>query len=995
MTAISWTSGINGAWTDATRWSPGQVPISFDDVTVSEAGNYTISLSGSQAANTLTFDAPGASLSELGDLSVTGAFDMEAGTVLLRGVNAFGSVAISGGALRLDNVNALGGANLNVTGGELTAWANLSLTNSLSMGGASIVTIDALTGDTLDLANGAWVLAGASAPTIQFGSTSRRGTVVWNSVGGANILNPGTYAVDVAGGTLRGDGNGLGYLLANGATTTVAAGATIDLAGAYTPVDYLQGGGEIIDSAVNGTLIPASLVLINGGDFSGVISGAIAVEVAALTTFTGANTYTGGTGIDAGHQLILAGNGGVTGGVDDQGFLIDEDTSGAFTPGVISGPGVLDMYGTGVLVLNSANSFTGGANILAGTVQVGNAAGLGAGAVFVDSAEIIGTAIETFGEAITLRSSVTLAASTGATLTLGGPSSSLDLITTGGPFTLTIGDSAHRGVVVLAPSSLTIDETKATHVEVAYGTLRAGIEYDLSFATDFTVLAGATLDAGGFNLMTPNLSCAGTIPNSAPTAANLETSGASSVSGVIKGDLYVQVFSGKLTLSGANNYSRGTEITASGTLQRGAGGATGSIGGAIADDGALEIDETGAVALSGLISGAGALTQAGNGATTLRAANTYTGGTTVEKGELIVANATGLGQGLVDLKSGSRLIADVNLTLPSTLTIDSGATLAAKSGFTLATSASQPWTVNAFSGFLTFGSSTATGTVVWNTPAGYAFGGVGSFAVNIAAGTLQAGDDSFFVLTDADINHAVTSTTIGANGTLDAAGHGLAITNLRGSGVIEDTGAATTLNFGGGAFSGKIDGDLTPYLSGIVTLTGGLGTFTASLTIYSGSRLTLSGASAHNYTLANNTTAVTIVTLAAGASETGTLHGFVTSDKLDLAGVLFASASKSFAFNAIASSGGKLIVTDGTHSETVTLAGDYTGATFTLSSDGHGGTDVTVAGAVAAVRQVSPASSPQALVSAMAGLAGPSGLGLSPSRTPIRGGEVALLYARA
>jgi hypothetical protein len=70
-----------------------------------------------------------------------------------------------------------------------------------------------------------------------------------------------------------------------------------------------------------------------------------------------------------------------------------------------------------------------------------------------------------------------------------------------------------------------------------------------------------------------------------------------------------------------------------------------------------------------------------------------------------------------------------------------------------------------------------------------------------------------------------------------------------------------------------------------------------------------------------------------------------------------------------------LTVTDGTHTAKITLVGDYTGSTFTVSSDGHGGTkvvDPTVA--VAPPWRIGPEPLfPHPLVAAMAGFGGASG----------------------
>ena len=55
-------------------------------------------------------------------------------------------------------------------------------------------------------------------------------------------------------------------------------------------------------------------------------------------------------------------------------------------------------------------------------------------------------------------------------------------------------------------------------------------------------------------------------------------------------------------------------------------------------------NSSGAVIVSGVISGTGSLTQAGSGTTILTGANTYTGGTTIASGTLQIGDGGTTGQ---------------------------------------------------------------------------------------------------------------------------------------------------------------------------------------------------------------------------------------------------------------------------------------------------------------------------------------------------------------
>jgi autotransporter-associated beta strand protein len=77
----------------------------------------------------------------------------------------------------------------------------------------------------------------------------------------------------------------------------------------------------------------------------------------------------------------------------------------------------------------------------------------------------------------------------------------------------------------------------------------------------------------------------------------------------------------------------------------------------------LEISQSGTSSFSGIISGSGSVRKSGAGALTLQGANSYTGGTTVDAGKLVVyapSNATltsSIGTGLLKLNNGSTLSA--------------------------------------------------------------------------------------------------------------------------------------------------------------------------------------------------------------------------------------------------------------------------------------------------------------------------------------------------
>jgi hypothetical protein len=106
------------------------------------------------------------------------------------------------------------------------------------------------------------------------------------------------------------------------------------------------------------------------------------------------------------------------------------------------------------------------------------------------------------------------------------------------------------------------------------------------------------------------------------------------------------------------------------------------------------------------------------------------------------------------------------------------------------------------------------------------------------------------------------------------------------------------------------------------------------------------------------------LSLANSKAFTGKISGFSATggDALDLRDVAFGPADKlSFAGT---TAGGVLTITDGTHTAHVKLVGDYLNEAFKMVQDGHGGTKILGAGALAAPHQ--------GLVSAMASFGAPS-----------------------
>jgi hypothetical protein len=248
-------------------------------------------------------------------------------------------------------------------------------------------------------------------------------------------------------------------------------------------------------------------------------------------------------------------------------------------------------------------------------------------------------------------------------------------------------------------------------------------------------------------------------------------------------------------------------------------------------------------------------------------------------------------------------------------------------------------------------------------------GGTGTNTLAVSGGGTVTMGTSITAVTKVALNDAgVTGTTFTANAT-----SGLAITGGAGTdtitlgaakqsvaagtgttlvkGVIADAGdlvttAGTTtfeLTTGGTGTLNAGDGGITVKLDAATNLGLGTAAFITAMGAAAGKdTLTAGGA---NQTLESLGGSDTLVGSAAfGDTFLGTAAGFTGdviknfggSDVIDFTDIM-AATFKALTYTGTATSG-KLVVTDGSHSGSVTLAGSYTKASFVVGTDAHGGT---------------------------------------------------------
>ncbi|KAB2721109.1 autotransporter outer membrane beta-barrel domain-containing protein [Brucella intermedia] len=289
----------------------------------------------------------------------------------------------------------------------------------------------------------------------------------------------------------------------------------------------------------------------------------------------------------------------------------------------------------GTLVLSGANTYTSGTAINGGTLQISADVNLGAigGALSLDGGTLRNTASIVSSRIVTINAAGGTF-DTLADLTLNGTIGGAGALTKTGAATVVLaGANAYQGGTIINDGTVQVSDN------TNLGTASGGLTLDdgtLHTTGTFAAARNVTLKAGGGTFETDNLTTL-TLANAIGGVGALTKDGA-----------------GTLVLSAANNYAGGTTIE-KGTLQLGAGGATGSIVGDVTNNSNLAFNRSDVYTFAGMISGSGGVEQIGSGVTILTADNTYAGATNVREGTLLVNGNQSAAAGLTTVEDGGVL----------------------------------------------------------------------------------------------------------------------------------------------------------------------------------------------------------------------------------------------------------------------------------------------------------------------------------------------------
>lgn len=678
--SLTWNGSSSGSWFTPGNWTPASAPTVSDDLVINSAGVNTATIgSAGAAARTVSI---GSTAGLNGALVVTGAGTLSvASNYLIVGDYGTGALTISGGG----KVTSIGGvvANNPSSSGTVTVtgagsqWTNNFLSISADAGAVGRVRVESggkllssgnvMIGESSANADGQLIVTGSGSDFTMNNAGIAQFIIGVTGKGDFQLLDNATASTKLT--YVGGNATGVGV-------ATVSSGATwatnnLFVGNVGTGELTVSGGGQLTTThslATTTAGITKGKVTVTGAGSQWKITGAynnVPLAMGSTSRTSELNVLNGGTVlIDSTASSFLAGDARIANSANSKAAITVDGAGSSFTT-------PYRLY-----LGNAANStatvtVSGGGKLNTGYTNIASASDVTAATsdtVTVTGAGSLWTISNTLGSGPTDLQGLTVGGAGKGVLTIadggivrvnggtggvgiGGVAGSSGTINIGAaaaspaaaPGTLEASTAIFVSTAV-APQAVNFNHTSSNYVfapkldgngpgavNVIAGTTI--FTADNTYTPVTTIYSGAVLqlgDGGTTGSITGNVTNNGTLIVDRSSDFGLGYAGVISGSGQL-----IKDGTGTSTLTGANTYSGGTTIN-SGQLNLGSFLGNGTLTGDYVNHSKLLFYSNGTPSYSGVISGEGSFEKSGNGTLMLNSVQTYTGGTKLTFGSLIL-----------------------------------------------------------------------------------------------------------------------------------------------------------------------------------------------------------------------------------------------------------------------------------------------------------------------------------------------------------------------